>query len=86
MDWRPIETAPKDGTRILIARAGDGIDEVEITEWYVSERSHFEPVEGDLYRRVQDEPYAFWNGNGHRATHWMPLPAPPPRQEPPHDR
>lgn len=77
--WRPIATAPKDGTRILMSRAGEniGIYEIEINEWCSMERSYFEHVEGDLYRKVQDKPHEFWNGNGHRATHWMPLPTPP---------
>jgi hypothetical protein len=79
MEWQPIETAPKDGTQILVARAGDsvGVDDIEITEWCVMARSHYEHVEGDLYRKVEEEPHCFWNGNGHRATHWMPLPEPP---------
>lgn len=81
MTWQPIETAPKDGTHILIAKADDpngvGMDQIEITEWCVLENFHWEHVEGDLYRKVPDEPNEFWNGNGHRATHWMPLPEPP---------
>lgn len=79
MDWQPIETAPKDGTRILVARLGKaiGVHEIEITEWFVMEQSRMEHVEGDLYRKVLLEPYEGWNGNGHRATHWMPLPEPP---------
>lgn len=84
MNWQLIETAPKDGTRILIAREGDTInanDEIEITEWCSMKQSHYVHVEGDLYRKVDDPPYEFWNGNGHRATHWMPLPDPPPSPE-----
>lgn len=77
--WQPIETAPKDGTPILILDL-DG-ESIEITEWC----EHFplydyEPVKGtDLYRRIntQADRQGFWNGNGHRATHWMPLPEPP---------
>lgn len=78
-EWQPIETAPKDGTHILAARAGEciGVDEIEITEWCVMENFTWEHVEGDTYRKVRGEPTEFWNGNGHRATHWMPLPAPP---------
>lgn len=77
--WQPIKTAPKDGTQILIARLGGdvGIDPIEITEWCVMERSRWEHVKDDLWRKVLKEPHEFWNGNGHRATHWMPLPDPP---------
>lgn len=80
MNWQPISTAPKDGTRILIVRVEDDgkvYDEMEITEWCSMEQSHFEETEGGLFRKVIDEPLEFWNGNGHRATHWMPLPDPP---------
>ena len=78
-EWQPISTAPKDGTHILVARAGDdvGMNAIEICDWFVIENSHYEHVEGDLYRKITDKPYAAWNGNGHRATHWMPLPEPP---------
>lgn len=77
--WQPIETAPKDGTRILVGRAGDmvGPDEIEITYWYEMEQWHWEHVADDLYRKVQDDPRRSWNNNGGRATHWMPLPAAP---------
>lgn len=75
--WRPIETAPRDGTRILIARAGEGVDEIEITGWYIVPQYSMEHVGGDLYRKVPETSYEGWNGNGHRATHWMPLPDPP---------
>lgn len=77
--WRPIETAPKDGTAILAARIGEdiGMGAVEIVEWCVMENWHWEEAGDNLYRKVYDPPTEFWNGNGHRATHWMPSPNPP---------
>lgn len=74
--WQPIETAPKDGTRFLsiCATDDDPYRSIEITEWYVLPCTHFELIEGDLYRKVEDKPMEGWNGNTHRATHWMPLP------------
>lgn len=77
--WQPIETAPKDGTHILICRVVDGCldGEMEITHWFEIERSTYEPIEGGMFRKVIHEPWRSWNGNGHRATHWMPLPEPP---------
>lgn len=79
MAWQPIETAPKDGTRILVARIDDevGVDEIEVTEWCVMENWRWELIEADTYRKVYSEPTEFWNGNGHRATHWMALPPAP---------
>lgn len=74
--WLPIETAPKDGTKFLIIRAEEG-EEIEICHWCEFERDHFEEIGDGLFRKVKDEPMRFWNGNGHRATHWRPLPAPP---------
>lgn len=66
--WQPIETAPKDGTRILLhfPRSGSrGKDEVVIGYWHQPGNP--------------DQP-GFWMGWGSgrkTATHWMPLPAPP---------
>lgn len=78
-DWQDISTAPKDGTPIQITRQGSNVGPlpVEITYWYEIPLSHYEHVEGDLYRKVDDAPHEGWNGNGHRATHWRPLPTPP---------
>ena len=60
--WQPIETAPKDGTRVLVWRRDEdgythrrvGVDHfnVEIGKWWRSRR--------DMY-----------------PTHWMPLPEAP---------
>lgn len=73
--WQPIETAPKDGTKILAYTVhGD----FELTEWYRVVSDRFEAVEGGLYRKHEDIFSQGWNGN--TPTHWMPLPplpAPP---------
>ncbi len=59
-DWQPIETAPKDGTAILV---WDGVSVRVVT--YMHDDEHGEAV---------------WFPDGMpfvRASHWMPLPAPP---------
>ena len=60
--WQPADTAPKDGTQILIAVAGD---EYEVAWAYWNERWRIW-VLPMTNRAYQMEP-----------THWMPLPAPP---------
>lgn len=64
MEWQDINTAPKDGTRILIS-SGRGISAVEwldneIEYWHVDDNKH--------------GPFAL---RGSAPTHWMPLPKPP---------
>lgn len=68
--WQPIETAPKDGTTILVSCADDGFGKVVCaaiwfygeydadTGWYLYE------IAGDCLM-------------GPIPTHWMPLPSPP---------
>ena len=78
-DWRPIETAPKDGTWFLICCARDGFDSYEVGCYDPWMRKEYEPVEGSgLFREVL-KPVLEWRGfnNLRRATHWMPLPTPP---------
>lgn len=59
--WQPIETAPKDGTEILIySRYGD--------QYVVSYDDSF-----NAPWRVRNEEGL----NAHIPTHWMPLPEPP---------
>ena len=62
--WQPIETAPKDGTRILVVWLG----QVEIATWAddVPHPSWQEWPDGDF-------------DTGGEVTLWMPLPDPPSR-------
>lgn len=69
--WRPIETAPKDGTRILILEEG-------VYHRIVFWATFYSP----FYR---GEIEGWWTGSfpgsdvtlPRDATHWMPLPEPP---------
>lgn len=72
--WRPIETAPKDGTIVLIYQpAGQwrpyrGIRGVVVCTGYWHQSGN-----------AADSP-GFWVGKAYtkkRPTHWMPLPEPP---------
>jgi hypothetical protein len=68
--WRPIETAPNDGTQFLAWDESYG-DEVYVTGWSTVWAGWF----SDQYEdRWQDRPII------ERPTHWMPLPAPPEKQ------
>jgi hypothetical protein len=76
-EWRPIATAPRDGTPILACMAGYG------TSWgsYVLHPSE-QPMTIYFGNYHPNSPgRGEWrDGNGHRRphmTHWMPLPDPP---------
>lgn len=65
--WLPGETAPTDGTKFIgITTLGP-----ELTNRFTSKSVRFEHVEGDLYRRVEEE-HAFWNNN--TPLLWCPIP------------
>jgi hypothetical protein len=62
-EWRPIETAPKDG-RSIICFAGEGSRAVSQCRWGYdgsSDRTGWLNCNGSLFG----------------STHWLPLPAPP---------
>lgn len=63
MEWQPIESAPKDGTSIIIYPHTDGGD-VGIASWINS-------VLGDTAGSWRSDYDREW------PTHWMPLPLPP---------
>lgn len=72
MDWRPIETAPKDGASLLLFREG----EMMVGRWYsgYNEWGVSPPVHENQVRTwASIGPKEFWPG----PTHWMPLPEPP---------
>lgn len=62
MEWQPIETAPKDGRLILIAKE-------DATNWHNVFVAYWddETVEFKFHRE----------GYVRNPTHWMPLPPPP---------
>ena len=64
MDWQPIETAPKDGTVVLLAGCRKPVAaawlEDEIDYWHVDDNKR--------------GPFAL---RGPAPTHWMPIPAAP---------
>ena len=64
--WRPIETAPKDGTVILAFRALPCGPEMSSVAW-----KHSEHAFGNSGWH-----YPEWNG----PTHWMPLPSAPTKE------
>ena len=63
-EWQPIETAPKNGTRIIVYRP----------EGY--ETSYVPSIGEDFWHKGLEK----WaNSNKYqRPTHWQPLPGPPP--------
>lgn len=75
--WRPIETAPKDGTIIFSYWPGlSGAEAIQMVSW--SDGYHLETGAGDWV----DEPYQQSGGllagmGPNEPTHWMPLPEGP---------
>lgn len=68
--WRPTETAPRDGTEVLVCRVyEDGKAEYAVAHNY---------DDGNGWRDMGD---LGWAGMSHeednQPTHWMPLPPPP---------
>lgn len=76
--WRPIESAPRDGTWFMICKADEGHESVEVGCYAPVMYDDYEPAGEGLFRRVSKSVYD-WHGfnNFHRATHWQPLPPPP---------
>ena len=75
-EWQPIETAPKDGTMVLVSNGKDiAVGAYAVQEYWGYED---EPGAPGLFRKVLKERYAIWDAEGICGlTHWMPLPAPP---------
>ena len=74
--WKPIKTAPKDGTPVDL--------------WAVSEHKEGTRFPNCAWKRARmhtTDPAESWQGLprnplGWKATHWMPIPAPPSHRPP----
>lgn len=71
-EWQPIETAPKDGTGILVIDMTARLPQAGQAWWIADVWTLVSPdtgwaLEEDLYRSM------IWVS----PTHWLPLPAPP---------
>lgn len=81
MEWKPIETAPKDGTELLLWRADSG---VILARWIAPcdfltdeeiEKNHADDSEEpDWFHADYVQGGRITDG---APTHWMPLPEPP---------
>lgn len=78
-DWQPIETAPKDGTRILLCRAidadGNPIDD-DTFGLFVQRAAWWEGEGWVVYCSMPSEPRLFFD-----PTHWMHIPKNPLRKK-----
>lgn len=69
MDWQPIDTAPKDGTPLLLTIVGAVLEPDEDTHCDIGRWDRdFTGKENWCMNRGD-----FWPG----ATHWLPIPAAP---------
>lgn len=89
-EWQPIETAPKDGTKVL--GFGSGTDRgvwpadkkmpemMCVIYWSWHEVDDFEDAGEGLFKKVKKIALEMWQPHGphfFKPTHWMPLPEPP---------
>ncbi len=71
MQWQPIETAPKDGSQVLIAIGR----RIEIAAWNENaEYDRFEVAPGWQVFACED---GYYSVAIEKPTHWMPVPDPP---------
>jgi len=83
MEWQPIETAPRDGRRLLMTDGASvhvcypKLFPRPIEELSGTNPELWESRKGDSWEYFRDQ----LNAPGHswsiKPTHWMPLPAPP---------
>lgn len=81
MEWQPIETAPQDGTRVILWRGFTSLGvwkEMVVGEWHSG--AWVWPSEGDnpsTHGEWTEDDLDFGYVDHKSFTHWMPLPEPP---------
>lgn len=78
MEWRTIDSAPRDGTRVLVVDSKGNIDCAKYEpDSYEYEQFVRTAKDGNVYRTVKEECGWWDSGISIAPTHWMPLPEPP---------
>lgn len=79
--WQPIETAPKDGSKVLLFWYGNNTKFISVAVWrgdkapdYPWRSAETGSAIGGFGQCHLEEKERTWEQG---ATHWMPLPAPP---------
>lgn len=75
MDWQPIETAPRDGTVILLF-IEDHVIDGSWDRFVRQDGSIYEPTSWDV-ARLSSHGCGCCSSENDQPTHWMPLPPPP---------
>lgn len=79
--WLPIETAPRDGTRIILWFVPNEVNMPHLAVPAVGWWKKFQFIDG--IGKLQGEPFFMWQSDGNLGpmsfapTHWMPLPKAP---------
>ncbi len=76
--WQPIETAPKDGTEVLLfwhvpahysfAKRWEAADHYEIGKWVEMSTDDYQEVEGGLFAKVSKPFFKGWWGIVHSGV------------------
>lgn len=88
-EWKPIETAPKDGTFILVTGPrymDEHLPPVAITRWVVSSDEWWEQISATRKELRREDTSSWDSACGLYPTHWQPLPPPPTDRERRHER
>ena len=74
-EWQPIETAPKEGTDVILSWWTLGSSDRK----RIVQAGRFDKDNGDGEYHSETWASCFWDGwdTPPTPTHWMPLPAPP---------
>lgn len=77
-EWQPIETAPKDGTLIILSWLEDGEPQEQWPcQWGHIQRNGFFPGKVGMWT-APDGSYTWGDSHPDGApTHWRPFPTPP---------
>ena len=70
LEWQPIETAPKDGTRLILLRGKGVVCGYWNDDKYIQKSQPY-------WSHDQERIWGVRDAKTNQPTHWMPLPAPP---------